>query len=81
MNDPGSISKYSGKGRGGYFNWYSYLEGRIADILPTFGMGLVIGKGCLYGTLRYDHIYIYIYTKNQSLKDMNMAHTYFPLPL
>ena len=35
------------------FNWYSYLEDRLADILPLLRNGLLIRRGRLYGTLRY----------------------------
>ena len=47
------ISKHLGKSEGGSFNWYSYLEGRLADILPILGDGLLNGRGHLYGILWY----------------------------
>ena len=53
-NDPGPLRKHSGKSGGRSFNWYSYLEGRLADILPILWEGLLNGRGHLYGTLRYD---------------------------
>ena len=31
------------------------LYGRLADILPIIGEGLLIGRGRLYGTLRYTY--------------------------
>ena len=33
LNDFGSLSIHLGISGGGSFNWYSYLEGRLADIL------------------------------------------------
>ena len=50
-NDPGSLIKHLGKTGGGSFIWYSYLEGRLADILPILGEGHSYGRGSLYGTL------------------------------
>ena len=38
---------------GGSFNWYSYLGGCLANILPILGGCRLYGIGRLYGTLRY----------------------------
>ena len=46
-NDPGSLSKHLGKSSEGSINWYSCLDGRLADILR-----LLIGRGRLYRTLQ-----------------------------
>ena len=51
-NDPGSLKKHLGKSGGGFFNWYSNLEGHLVNILPILREDLLIGNGCLYGILR-----------------------------
>ena len=49
----GLFRKHVSKSEGRSTNWYSYLECHLADILPIFGEGILIGRGRLYGTLRY----------------------------
>ena len=65
LNDHGSLSKHLGKSGGGSYNWYSYLEGHLADILPILGEGLSTGRGRLYGILLYvpigSEFYIYLF--------------------
>ena len=34
-------------------NWYSYSQGRLADIVLPLGEGLLFGRSHLYGTFRY----------------------------
>ena len=60
LNDPGSLGRPLGKSGCGSFNWYSYLEGRLADILAILREVGLIGRGRLYSTLRYICVYNYV---------------------
>ena len=44
-NDSGSLSKHLDKSGGGSINWYSYLEGHLADILPKTWAVRLYGRG------------------------------------
>ena len=70
-NDPGCLSKHLDKSGRGSFNLYSYLKGRLPDILPILGEGRLYDRGCLYGTLQYIHTYIDTYIPVNTFSNSN----------